>query len=139
MKIYFDENTFPQLSYGIRELQAPLNKGDAELIEVLFLADVFGKGVKDEVWIPVLGQEGSVIITHDLNIHRTRSQRELFIEYGLGAFFFSPPSKKGFGYWDFVQQVIKRWEEIRKLSSDKGKRPFAYRYTIRSNKAEPMI
>jgi len=139
MKVYFDENTFPQLAHGIKELQEPLNSGSSEVFEVLYLAEVFGKGVKDEVWIPVLGQEGSVIITHDLNIHRTRSQRELFMHHGLGAFFFSAPSKNGFGYWDFVQQVIKRWEEIRKLASDKEKRPFAYRYTIRSNKAESMI
>lgn len=53
--------------------------------------------------------------------------------------FFTPPSQKnGFGYWEFVQQVIKRWDEIKKLSSEKAKRPFAYRYTIRSTKAEEM-
>jgi hypothetical protein len=102
------------------------------------LSDEFGKGAKDEEWIPILGKSKSVIITHDLNIHRTRSQRELYEAHGLGVFFFTPPSKSGFGYWDFVLQVIKRWEEIRKLSSPRAPRPFAYRYTARSSKAEPM-
>lgn len=136
MKIYFDENTFPQLAYGLRALQEPLNLKENEQIEVVYLPDEFGKGAKDEDWIPKLGAIGAVIITHDLNIHRSRSQRELYMAHGLGAFFFTPPSKNGFGYWEFVQQVIKRWDEIKKLSSSKAKRPFAYRYTIRNSKAE---
>jgi hypothetical protein len=138
MKIYFDENTFPQLAYGLQKLQEPLNRAEQEPVEVLYLSDVFGKGAKDEDWIPELGKAGDVVITHDLNIHRTRSQRELFMEHGLGVFFFSPPSKTGFGYWDLVQQVVKRWDEIKKLSSSKAKRPFAYRYTSKSSKAEPI-
>ncbi|MEQ1745481.1 MAG: hypothetical protein ABMA02_08650 [Saprospiraceae bacterium] len=139
MKIYFDENTFPQLAHGLRLLQEPLNTRDSEPVEVVYLPDEFGKGAKDEDWIPQLGATGAVIITHDLNIHRTRSQRELYEAHGLGAFFFTPPSQKsGFGYWDFVQQVIKKWDEIKRLSSSKAKRPFAYRYTIRSSKAERM-
>ena len=139
MKIYFDENTFPHLARGLNAIQEPLNKKDGENIEIVYLPDEFGKGVKDEEWIPVLGKIGAVIITHDLNINRTRSQRELYRQHGLGVFFFTPPSKHGFGYWDFVQQVIKRWEEIRQLSSSKSRRPFAYRFTIRGGKAEPMI
>lgn len=139
MKIYFDENSNLHLVRGLQHLQDGMNKKEEELFEVVFLPDVFGKGAADEDWIPVLGAEGSVVITHDLNIHRTRSQRDLYKEHGLGAFFFTPPSQKnGFGYWEFVQQVIKRWDEIKKLSSQRAKRPFAFRYTIRSAKAESM-
>lgn len=75
MKIYFDENTFPQLAYGLKALQEPLNSKENEQIEVVYLPNEFGKGVKDEDWIPKLGAIGAVIITHDLNIHRSRSQR----------------------------------------------------------------
>jgi hypothetical protein len=139
MKIYFDENTNLHLVRGLQLLQEGMSKKDEEPFEVVFLPDIFGKGAQDEDWIPVLGAEGSVIITHDLNIHRTRSQRELYKEHGLGAFFITPPSSKnGFGYWDLVQLVIKRWEEIKKLSSKRAKRPFAFRYTSRGAKAESM-
>ena len=39
MKIYFDENTFPQLAHGLRELQEPLNLKENEQIEVVYLSD----------------------------------------------------------------------------------------------------
>jgi hypothetical protein len=94
MKIYFDENTNLHLVRGLQHLQEGMSKKEDESFEVVFLPDIFGKGAQDEDWIPVLGAEGSVIITHDLNIHRTRSQRELYKEHGLGAFFFTPPSLK---------------------------------------------
>lgn len=48
MKIYFDENTYPQLARGLRELQEPLNSKGSEHFEVVYLSDEFGKGAKDE-------------------------------------------------------------------------------------------
>jgi hypothetical protein len=135
IKIYFDENISPYLAKGLQLLHHPLQS--KEPIEILSLQEVFGKGIKDEDWIPKLGAEHAVIVTQDMRIHKSRSQRELFFEHGVGVIFFHPPSTSGFLYWDMVKLVITRWDEIKKIAL-KRPPPFAYRYTSRSNKAEEM-
>jgi hypothetical protein len=132
-KIYFDENLSPYLARGLHLLHQPLQSKTP--VEILSLQDVFGKGIKDEEWIPKLGEEKAVIITQDMRIFKVRSQRDLFHAYGVGVFFFHPPSKSGYSYWDLVKSVINRWEEIKKIAL-KETPPFAYRYSSRSTKAE---
>ncbi|WAC10581.1 PIN-like domain-containing protein [Dyadobacter pollutisoli] len=131
-RIYIDENISPHLASGLHILERP--NGDA--FEVLSIESVFGRGALDEDWLPKIGKEKGVVITQDLNIHRTRRQRELFEEHHVGVFFLSPPSKTGYQYWEMVEQIIKRWREIKKLS--KGNRPFAYRCTSRSTDFERL-
>lgn len=126
-KIYIDENISPNLALGLDVLERPMKEG----FEVVSIESVFGKGALDEYWLPEIGKEGSVVITQDLNIHRTRRQRELFEAYKVGVFFISPPSKTGYQYWEMVELIIKRWREIKKLCREK--RPFAFRCTSRSD------
>ena len=128
MKIYIDENLPPHLAEGLDVLQKPLK----EDIEVLSIKKAFGPGAKDEEWIPIVGQEGGVIITQDFRIQRSKVQNQLYKNYDLGIFFLVPPSKNGYTYWEMVEQTIKRWKDIKRLIS-KSKRPFAYRCTSRSD------
>ncbi|CAG5073132.1 hypothetical protein DYBT9623_04636 [Dyadobacter sp. CECT 9623] len=130
IKIYIDENISPHIATGLNTLQSPLNDG----FEVLSLESAFGRGVPDEEWLPKIGQQNAMIITQDLNIHRNRRQRELLEKYGVGVFFLTPPSKSGYEYWEMVEQIVKRWRDIKKLS--KQKRPFAFRCTSRSTAFE---
>lgn len=128
MIIYIDENMSPFLAKGFNILQEPLNFKLQERIEVRSLKDEFGQGAKDEDWIPKAGLKKACIITQDYNIKRIRHQRELCERYGLGMFYFRPPSKGGFSYWDMVKLMVKNWEEIGQLAV-KTKRPFAYKIT----------
>jgi hypothetical protein len=127
-KIYIDENFAQQLAEGINVFQQHLNLSEKYKYEVRSIKQVFGEGAKDEDWIPIVGKEMAILITQDLRIHTTRHQYELYKEYGLGVFFFKPPSD-GYSFWEMVEQVIKRWSEIKKKG--KKSRPFAYRYTNR--------
>ncbi|NIJ51205.1 PIN-like domain-containing protein [Dyadobacter arcticus] len=126
-KIYIDENISPHIASGINKLEKPTGEG----FEIVSIESVFGKGALDEDWLPKIGAEGAVVITQDLNIHRTRRQRELFEEHQVGVFFLCPPSKNGYQYWEMVEQIVKRWREIKKLC--KENKPFAFRCTSRSN------
>jgi hypothetical protein len=128
MKVYIDENIAPQIAPGLHELQKPLNCKENCDWEIISINDRFGSGSKDEEWIPVAGKEGAIVITQDLRINSNSQQRALYMESGLGIFFFKPPSKVGYLYWDLVKQVINKWEEIKKLER-KTKRPFDYRCT----------
>ncbi|MBI5914837.1 MAG: hypothetical protein HY842_05630 [Bacteroidetes bacterium] len=132
MKVYIDENLPPQLARGLHILQQPLNQREREPIEVKSIKDEFGQGTQDEDWIPKAGKENAIIITQDYRIQRDKNQFALYQEHGLGVFFFKPPSKNGFTYWQMVEQVVKRWEELKKLAS-KEKRPFAFRCSSRAD------
>lgn len=132
VKIYIDENMPPQLAKGLNELQRPQNSKDGIEIEVLSIKEVFGQGARDEDWIPQLGKEQSIVITQDFNIQQTKHQRELYLESGVGIFFFRAPSKGGFRYWDFVKKVINEWENIKKIIRNNDV-PFAYRASSRKS------
>lgn len=137
MKVYIDENIAPQIAPGLHHLQEPLNNKEKHCCEIISIKDHFGEGTKDEEWIPIAGREGAIVITQDLRINSNQQQKQLYLEHGLGIFFFKPPSKTGYLYWDLVKQVINHWEEIKHLST-KTKRPFAYRCTAKKNKFESI-
>ena len=59
MKIFIDENLSPFLAKGLHILEQPMADG----FEVLSIKEVFGKGVKDEDWIPQVGKLHGVVIT----------------------------------------------------------------------------
>lgn len=126
MIAYIDENFPYQLAEGLNVLQRPLNFKEPEEYTVLSIAEAFGVGTKDEDWIPEAGKQGAIVLTQDYNIQTTRHQRDLYQAHGLGIFFFKAPSKKGYSYWEMVQQVVRRWDSIKRLTK-KTQFPFAYR------------
>ena len=128
MKIYIDENLSPHIAKGLDILEKPLGEG----FEVLSIGEIFGRGAKDEDWLPQIGQENGVVITQDLNIQRSRQQRELYKKHNIGVFFLSAPSRNGFSYWEMVAHIVNRWQDIKKKSR-KSLRPFAYRCTTKKD------
>ena len=95
----------------------------------------FGEGVEDEEWIPRLKGQQACVITQDYNIHRIRHQRVLCEEFGLGMFYFRPPTKNGFSYWNMVKVMVRHWPEMLKRA-DREPRPFAFKITSSSSKLE---
>jgi hypothetical protein len=131
IKVYIDENLAPQIACGLNKLQEPLNNKEENSYTIYSISEKFGIGIKDEEWIPILGKEGSLVITKDFNIQKTRNQRELYEKYGLGVIFIKPPS--GYKYWEYVQLIIKKWDDIKKIAN-KTERPFAYTCSPNSSK-----
>ncbi len=131
-KVYIDENLSPYIAEGLNILEVPTGDG----FEVLSIGKTFGRGAQDEEWIPKVGAEQGIVITQDYNIQRIKRQRELFEKHGVGIFFFNPPSKSGYSYWEQVEQIVKRWRDIKKKS--RNKRPFAFRCTPKSQEFEGM-
>lgn len=101
------ENMSLYLARGFDILQKPENLKLREPIEVKSIRDTFGKGARDEEWIPLAGKAASCVITQDYNIQRIRHQRELCEHYGLGLFYFRPPSRNGFRYWDMLSLLAR--------------------------------
>ncbi len=114
MIIYGDENVSPNLIRGLSVLQDRLQDDDGVELQVKSLVDVFGRGALDEEWIPKLGLQSAMALTHDVNIKRRRQQFALLAQHGVGVVFIKRPSKKS-RYWDTVVQVVRAWPEVRLL------------------------
>ena len=128
--IYIDENLPRQLARGLHILQQPMNGKDSMEINVVSIKEQFGEGAKDEDWIPVVGKEKGIVITQDFRIQTLKHQKELYNQHGVGMLFISPPSNKGFKYWDMVKLLTDRWDDIKKIIKQ-NKAPFAFRCTAR--------
>lgn len=124
IKVLIDENLSKYVAEGINQLQYPLRNG----IEVTSIEVAFGKGIKDEDWIPKWGELSGVFISQDLRIYSTKQQSELLLKNNIGAFFLKLP--KGYRYWDKVKVLVKHWPAIVRVIAS-NKTPFAYFITPR--------
>ena len=50
-------------------------------------------------------------------------------------FYFRPPSKNGFNYWEMLTLMVKHWLQINKIAITQ-RRPFAYKVTAKGNLEE---
>ena len=123
--IYLDEN----LSEYVADALNSLNKGYFSDIQVSSTKVSFGKGIEDEKLIPEIGKRNGILITRDINIHRTKLQYELCKQHKLGVFFLSMPKNLS-RHWEIALALIEHWEEIVKLCQT-NKLPFAYRVKMR--------
>jgi hypothetical protein len=130
MKFYFDENIAPRIARALAVLT------EADSVEIYSIADI-KRGAPDEEWIPVVGKKEGIVITQDMNIHRTRHQRELYKKHGVGVVFFKPPKKSGYSYWEMLTQILTSWPDIIK-TVEKAEKPFAYVIRPRSKKLERL-
>lgn len=132
MIIYFDENMPQRFAEGFQLLQEPLivKFQYSKKVFVKSIKSEFGQGVRDEIWIPQAGKNEACIITQDYKINRIRHQRELCEQHGLGMFYFRPPSKNGFSYWEMVSLVTKNWPAILNLAISEPK-PYSFQVTSR--------
>jgi len=122
MKIYLDENMPAQIATALNIIQKVLNKKENTDIEVTSIVAEFGQGAKDEVWLPQL--EGSIVITQDFNIQRTRHQKSLYLKHGVGMLFIKVSGKKGLDFWSFFKLLVNSWDEIRAVATQQ-RAPFA--------------
>lgn len=125
IEIYIDEN----LSEYVADALNSLNKGYFVDVFVHSTKIKFGKGQSDEVIIPSIGGTEGILITKDINIHKTRFQYQLCEQYNLGVFFLK--MQKGLDkHWEIIKLLINSWEEIIE-KIQKERKPFGYEIPIR--------
>ncbi len=125
IEVYIDEN----LSEYVADALNSLNKGYFKDVLVYSTKIKFGKGQTDEVIIPSIGNSNGIMITKDLNIHKTRLQYQLCEQYKMGIFFIK--MQKGMDkHWEIVKLLINSWEEILDKVA-KEKKPFGYEIPVR--------
>lgn len=131
MIIYLDENLPKHLAEGFNILQYPEGLKFGYNIEVKYIPSAFGRGAKDEDWIPKVGTEKAFVITQDINISRRKHELELYEKNKIGIFFLRGPSKKkGLSIWQMTEALAKNWSEmITKMH--KEEKPFAYTFGLK--------
>ena len=122
MKLYCDENIPPSLARGLEALQQRLERIDGLHLEVVPFRDRFARGLADEDWIPEVGRERAIVMTHDTNLKRRRQQLALLQQHGIRVVFIVRPSKRS-SYWDTVVQVLRAWPRVRELVSANLEKP----------------
>ena len=131
MIIYMDENMPGHLAEGFHIIQFPESIKTQYVIEVKFLPSRFGCGAQDVDWLPVVGSEGSCIITQDKKLSKRKSEIELYKKHKVGIFFMRGPSKKqGLKIWDMTQALAKNWDEICRIAKE-DTRPFGYVFKLK--------
>jgi len=131
MIIYFDENMPLHLAEGFQTLQEPEGLKTGYPLEVRYIPTKFERGVKDEIWIPQLGEENACVLTQDVHISRRKQELALYRQHQIGAFFLRGPSKKqGLSVWEMVQALAKNWTAISEIVH-KEERPFGYLVSLR--------
>jgi hypothetical protein len=134
LKVYFDENFSKYIAEALNCLQKGYRQDD---VEVLHVAQEFGKGLPDEDWIPRVAQHHGVIVTEDMNIHRTRSQYALCQQNKVGVFFLRPPRHTPFRYWQWVDIIIRHWAAVKELAGREA-RPFSFVITPHCREPERL-
>jgi predicted nuclease of predicted toxin-antitoxin system len=133
MTIFIDENLPVQLAHALQLLE----KANNENVLVKSIIDEYGRGAKDEEWIPKLGQLKAFVITQDHNIHRKQLQKQLYQQHKVGLIVFKGPGKHGYTYWEMVENIIKHWR-LMKAQIKKQSPPFAFVITPRSAKFQSL-
>ena len=124
-EVFLDEN----LSEYVADALNSLNKGYFNDVIVYSTKIKFGKGKPDELIIPSIGNQNGILITKDLNIHKTRLQYQLCEQYKIGVFFLK--MQKGLDkHWEIVKLLINSWEEMLEKMT-KEKKPFGYEVLLR--------
>lgn len=131
MTLYFDENMPRHLVRAFEEIQKFESRKDGIPLKIAYIPSFFGKGVKDEDWIPQLESGQSFVITQDINITRRKQELALYRKQQIGLFLVRAKSKKkGIKVWEMLETLAKNWPFIVQTIANK-KPPFAW--TIQAN------
>ena len=126
MIIFTDENIPPHLALGFQQIQGPESLKTGIPVEVKHIPEVFGRGCKDEDWIPELGKLNACVITRDIHLNRRKHEVELLKNHMLGVFFLKSQTKKtGLSVWQMVEMLAKTWPDLVGIAVHE-KRPFGY-------------
>jgi hypothetical protein len=109
MNLVFDENFSYRLSNALKELEVGHNDG----VKVFHLEELGGRGMPDQEWIPKVAKTNGIVITQDLNIHKTRALSEVCEKNRLSLILFKPPKKRHYNYWEWVEIVVGNWRGIK--------------------------
>jgi hypothetical protein len=127
VRFYFDEDVLglAKVVAALRsEITYPGHPGDVVNKRVR-PACVIASGVKDPLWIPVVANEGWLIVTRDSAIQRRRA--EVAAVRNNGARMVALAGADAGGKWEQLEVLMINWRRIQTWAGEPG--PFIYSVT----------
>ncbi len=100
---FFDNNFSRQIVNILKELG----------VEACHLTEHMEASTPDELWIPLVADNGWTAITADFRIYKNAAQRSVLVEQNLKTVFF-PGGYVNRPRWDQAIFVVKNWQAIQK-------------------------
>ena len=97
--------------------------------QVEFLQNHFQTDAQDDVWMPVVGARGWILIGHDRMHHRRTPERSAIQEYEMGCFYMWGAQAQR---WEKMRCFLNAYERILEAIETTPK-PFIYRLNRFSN------
>lgn len=79
-------------------------------------------GTLDVDWIPAVAARGLVILSRDRHIRTNPAERAQLRAAALRVFWVS--GKKDMNSWDTLARLVRRWDEIERLLTERGPGPW---------------
>lgn len=80
------------------------------------------RGAADEEWLPVVGDNGLIVLMRDKRIRYRRPERERLMDHGVKAFCLTASGNQS--RWDMLQLLVRHWDRIEETATLPG--PFIY-------------
>lgn len=90
---------------------------------VEYLQNHFPTNSQDDVWMPVVGEQGWILIGHDRMHHRRSSERSAIQEYEMGCFYIWGAQATR---WEKMRCFLNAYERILE-AVDATPKPFIFR------------
>ncbi|MEO8087035.1 MAG: hypothetical protein ABI763_09460 [Bacteroidota bacterium] len=95
---------------------------NTEVYHILKLAEELqypkiGASYKDDDVIKMTASKSGILLTHDDDFRRIKHLSKLFKANNVGVFFFQTHNDSR-GYWNMVNNLIKRWPEIKEKAEN---------------------
>jgi hypothetical protein len=88
-------------------------------VSAIHLRDQFPRGAKDVEWIPVVGQNGWILITADHRILSHRLEKEALRDYHVTAFF-CPKEFNNKQAHNRLEWLLEHWKAIEQYAAKAG-------------------
>jgi PIN like domain len=79
----------------------------------------FSYGAKDELWLPFAGKQRLLVLSRNIAILRSQTQRELVVSENVGIVFLPP----GLTAFELLQLVIKKWPWLNGVDATEPRPP----------------
>ena len=122
MRLFFDENIGYRVPQALRLVQV---EGVEYLVEKFGSTGKPAQGVKDEQWIPEVGDE-YLVISRDVRLLRRARQRAMLVEHHVGLVCITSPYASPRDMLLFMLSRMSRLEQL----NEQTKRPFAFRTSL---------
>ena len=118
MKLFFDEDSGAGVAAALKAVGLPARwVGQTRRLK---------KGTADEIWMPVAGVEGWLVISCNKAIITSEAQRAIFMREKLGAVFLSTGHEKKV---ELLKLILRKWDWLEKIDLNE-ERPFAWEMPI---------